>query len=108
MSDFLVRIDDEVRRVNNFSAIFPIGADFVGVFGNFQAVTDRKCRAGALDHFFGFFQGIDRERYDFCGFLLELFDMRLKVGYLPNAVGSPDAAIEYDDGVLAFEIGGNI
>ena len=30
------------------------------------------------------------------------------VGNLPNAVGSPDAAIENDDGVFAFEIGGNI
>jgi hypothetical protein len=39
--------------------------------------------------------------------LLKFFDVRLKVGYLPNAVGSPDAAIEYDDSVLAFDIGGN-
>jgi hypothetical protein len=39
--------------------------------------------------------------------LLEFFDMRLKVGYLPNAVGSPDTAIEYDDSVLAFDTGGN-
>ncbi len=33
--------------------------------------------------------------------------MRLIVGNLPNAVGSPNAAIKDDDGVIAFEIVGN-
>ena len=107
MSNFPVRIYDEVCRVNDFSPIFPVGADFVGICGNFQAVTDWKCRTGSFDHFFGFFQGINRERNDGRVFLLEFFDMRLKVGYLPNTVGSPDTAIEYDDSVLAFDIGGN-
>ena len=34
--------------------------------------------------------------------------MCLEVGYLPNAVRSPDAAIENDSGIFAFEIGRNI
>jgi hypothetical protein len=32
----------------------------------------------------------------------------LIVGDLPNAVGSPDAAVVDYDGVFAFEIGGNV
>jgi hypothetical protein len=34
--------------------------------------------------------------------------LRLIVGQLPNAIGSPDAAVEDDDRVIAFEIGGDI
>jgi hypothetical protein len=47
---------------------------------------------------------VNRKR-DYVGiFLFEFFDMRLEVGYLPNAVRSPDAAIEKDDCILTFEI----
>jgi len=41
-------------------------------------------------------------------FLFELTDMHLEIGYLPNAVGSPNAAIEDNDGVFASEIGGDV
>jgi hypothetical protein len=30
--------------------------------------------------------------------------MRLVVGYLPNAVRSPDSAIKDDDGIVAFDV----
>jgi hypothetical protein len=32
----------------------------------------------------------------------------LEIGNLPRAVGSPNSTVKDDDGVFAFEIGGNI
>ena len=61
-----------------------------------------------FDHLFGFIERVNRKR-DYIGiFLFEFFDMRLEVGYLPNAVRSPHAAIENDDGIVAFEIGWDV
>ena len=51
-----------------------------------------------------FFQWIDGKGNDVGVLLFELCDVRLVVGYLPNAVGSPDAAVEEDDGIFAGKI----
>jgi len=94
--------------VNNAAAFFPVGADFVGILWNFEAIADRKGRAGALDHFLGFVERIDGEGDDIGVLRLEFIKMRLIVGDLPNTVGSPDAAVEDDDGVFAGEIGRDV
>jgi hypothetical protein len=49
---------------------------------------------------FGFVEGIDGKGDHVCMFLFELIDMSLEVGYLPNAVRSPDTAVEDDNGVF--------
>jgi hypothetical protein len=51
-----------------------------------------------------FFQWIDGKGNDVGVLLFEFCDVRLVVGYLPNAVGSPDAAVEEDDGIFAGKI----
>jgi hypothetical protein len=90
------------------AAFLPIRADLVGVLRDFQPVPDRKRRPGLFDHLFGFVERVDGKRNDIGIFLRKFFDVRLEVGYLPNAVGSPDAAIENDDGIFTFEIRRNI
>jgi hypothetical protein len=108
LKNLAVRIEGEIGRVNNAATRFPAGADFVGIFGDLQAVADGKGGAGALDHFFGFVQWIDRKSNDLGVLLFEFVDMRLIVGNLPDAVGSPNAAVKDDHGVLGFDVGGNI
>jgi hypothetical protein len=54
-----------------------------------------------------FFQWIDGKGDDVGVLLFEFCDVRLVVGYLPNAVGSPDAAVEEDDGIFAGKISGD-
>ena len=105
---FLSGPDGEIGRVNDAAAFFPICADFVGIFRNFEAVADGKRRAGFFHHLFGLIERIDGQGDDVGVLALEFFNMRLIVGNLPDAVGSPDAAIKDDDGVFALEIGGNI
>jgi hypothetical protein len=94
--------------MDDTAAFLPIRADLVGVFGDFQVVSDRERRAGLFNHLFGFVERIDRKCDDIGIFLLELFDMGLEVGDLPNAIRSPYAAIENNDGIFAFETGRNI
>jgi len=60
LQHFTVGTHGEISRVDDAATLFPIGADTIGIVGDFQTVPDRKCRAGALDHFFGFVEGIDR------------------------------------------------
>ena len=90
--------------MDDAAAFLPVGAHLVGVGGNCKPVADRERRAGLFDHLFGFVERVNGKRDDIGVFFLEFVDMRLEVGYLPNAVGSPDAAIENDDGIFAFEI----
>lgn len=94
--------------MDDAAPFFPVRADAVGVFRNFQTVADGESRAGALDHFFGFVDGVNRERDDVDVFLFEFFEMGLVVGNLPNAVGSPDATIVNDNGVFGFEVAGDV
>lgn len=103
-----VRVKSEVCRVENAAPFFPICADLVGVFGNFEPVADWKCCAGALDHLLGFVQRIDGQGDDVGVLSFELFKMGLIIGDLPYAVRSPDAAVEDDDGVFAGEIDRNV
>jgi len=60
LQDLAVWAQGEIGCVNDAATLFPIGADTIGIVGDFQTVADWKCRAGALDHFFGFVEGIDR------------------------------------------------
>lgn len=108
LENFSVGPDGEVGRVNNAAAFFPVCADLVGIFGNFEAVADGKRRAGFFRHLLGLIERIDGESDDLGILALEFVNMRLIVGNLPDAVRSPDSAIENDDGVFALEIGGNI
>ena len=96
--------DGKVGGVDNTAPLFPVCADLVGVLGHFQTIADRKRRAGFLNHLFGFVGRINGKSDDVGVLLLEFLDMRLEVGYLPDAVRSPDAAIENNNGILAFEI----
>ena len=105
---FSIRPDGKAGRVEDATAFFPIGADFVRVFGNSQSVTDRKCRAGLFNHLFRLVERIDGKGDDLGVFLLEFLNVRLVIGDLPNAIGSPDAAIKNDDRVFAFQVGGNV
>ena len=108
MEDFTVRSKCKIGRVDNGAAFFPVGADFVGIFWNFEAIADRKGRAGALDHFLGFVERIDGEGDDVGVLCFEFLKVRLVIGDLPNAIRSPNAAVEDDDSVFAGEIGGNV
>lgn len=90
--------------MNDAAAFLPVRADLVRVFGDFQPVSDWERRAGLFDQLFGFVERVDGKCDDIGIFLLEFFDMRLEAGDLPNAVGSPDAAIENNDGIFALEI----
>ena len=108
MEDFTVRSKGKIGRVNNGAALFPVGTDFVGVLWNLEAIANRKSRAGALDHFFGFVERIDGEGDDVGILCFEFVKVRLIVGNLPNTVRSPDAAVEDDDGVFAGEIVGDV
>ena len=60
LENFPVGTQREVGRVENGAALFPVGADLIGILRDLETVADRKSRAGALDHFFGFVEGIDR------------------------------------------------
>ena len=53
-----VRAEGEIRRVNDAAPFFPVGADAVGIFRYFEAITDGKCRAGFCDHLLGFIERI--------------------------------------------------
>ena len=108
MQHLLFGVDGKTGRVDNGAALFPVGADFVGVLWNFEAIADRKGRAGALDHFLGFVERIDGERDDVGILCFEFLKVRLIVGDLPNTVRSPDAAVEDDDGVFTGELGGDV
>ena len=108
MENSPVRTNSKVGRVDDAAPLFPIRADLVGVFRDFQAVSNRKSRAGLFHHLFGFVERVDGKGDDVGIFALEFLDMRLEVGYLPDAVRSPDATVKDDDGVFAFEISGNI
>jgi hypothetical protein len=61
-----------------------------------------------LGHLFRFIERVDGQRDDVGIFLFELFEMSLEIGYLPNAIGSPQAAVENDHGILAFQIRGYV
>lgn len=108
MENFSIRSNGKVGRMDDAAAFLPIRADLVRVFRDFQTESDRERRAGLFDHLFGFVERVNRKRDDIGVFLFEFFAMRLKVGYLPNAVRSPDAAIENDNGIFPFEIRRNI
>ena len=60
MKNLSVRTQCEIGRVNDATPFLPVSADFVGVLRDFEAVADRKCRAGFLDHLFGFVERVDR------------------------------------------------
>jgi hypothetical protein len=108
LQNFPLRPNGEVGRVDDAAARFPVRPYLVGIFRDLQAVPDRERSAGLFDHFFGLIERVNRKR-DYVGiFLFEFVDVRLEVGYLPNAVRSPDAAIENDDGIFAFDIHWNI
>ena len=104
MEHLLIRVESKIGRVDDATTLFPISADFVGIFRHFEPIADRKGRAGFCDHFFGFVERIDRQGDDIGILCFEFLKMGLIVGDLPDAVGSPDAAVEDDDGVFAFEI----
>jgi hypothetical protein len=87
--------------MNDFTSIFPIRPHLVGVLWNFESITNWERRAGFFDHLFGFVEWIDRQSDDVGVLLLELVNVRLEIGYLPNAVRSPDAAVKDADGVFA-------
>jgi hypothetical protein len=59
LEDFAVGSKRKIGRVDDGAPFFPIGADIVGIGWNFQAITDWKCRTGALEHFFGFVERVD-------------------------------------------------
>ena len=98
----------KIGRVNDAAPFFPVRTDFVGVLRDFKAVADRKLRAGLLDHLFGFVERVDRQRDDIDVLVFEFVYVRLKIGDLPNAVGSPNATVIDDDRVFAFEIVWNV
>lgn len=108
LQNFAVWAEGEIGCVDDAAVFFPVGADSVGVYWDFEAVADRKRRAGASDHFLGFIEWVDGQGDDVDVFFLECFKVRLIVGNLPNAVGSPDAAVVDDDGVFGFEVAGNV
>jgi hypothetical protein len=56
----------------------------------------------------GFGERVNRKGDDVGILLCEFSDMGLEVGYLPNAIGSPDTAIENDNSIFTLEIGRDI
>ena len=62
LGNLLVRVDDEVGRMDDTASRFPVGPDLIGVFRDFKAITDWKCRAGFDNHFLGLVQWIHRQR----------------------------------------------
>lgn len=101
VADFLVRIQNEICRVNDFSPLFPKRSDFVGVARHFEAISYWISKLKLVDGFPGFIERIDGQSDDADVCFFELFDMRLEVGQLPKAVGSPDAAIKYQNRILS-------
>ena len=59
-----VRAEGEIRRVNDAAPFFPVGADAVGIFRYFEAITDGKCRAGLCHHLLGFIERVYRQGDD--------------------------------------------
>jgi hypothetical protein len=104
LENFSIRPEGKVGRVDDAAPFFPVRADRVGVLRDFQAVSNRKSRAGLFHHLFGFVERVDGKADDVGIFLFEFFDMCLEVGYLPDAVGSPDAAVKNDDGIFTIDI----
>ena len=90
--------------MNDLPPIFPIGAHFIGVLRNLQAVTDRKRSFDSFGHFLGFIQRIHREGDDIDILLVELVDVGLAIGQLPNAIGSPNTPVEDDNGIFSSQI----
>ena len=60
LQHFAVGTEGEIGRVNDAAPLFPVGADAVCVLGHFEAVADRKGRAGSLKHLLGFIERINR------------------------------------------------
>lgn len=108
LKNLTFRVDSEIGRVDNAATRFPVGADLVGVLGYFQTIADGKRRASLFNHLLGFVERVDGKGNKVGIFLLEFLNMRLEVGDLPDAVGSPDAAIEDDNAILTREIRRNI
>jgi len=108
LKDFPVGPDGKIGSMDDAAPFFPISAGLVGVFRDFQAVTNRERGAGLFDHFFRFVERVHGKRDDIGILPFEFLDVGLIIGYLPNTVGSPDTAIEYNDGIFAVEIRRNI
>ena len=108
MQNLPLRPERKVRRVENAAPFFPISADALGILRHFQSIANRKSRAGLFDHLFGFIERVDGKSDDIGILTAELVDVSLIVGDLPNAVRSPDAAVEYDHGIFAGQTGRKI
>jgi len=61
--------------MDDAAPFFPISADLVGVFRDFQAVTNRESGAGLFDHFFRFVERVHGERDDIGILPLEFLDV---------------------------------
>jgi hypothetical protein len=57
-----------------------------------------------FDHLFGFIHRVHGEGDDIDILPFELVHVSLVIGQLPNAVGSPDAAVENDNRVFSLQV----
>ncbi len=51
--DFSLGVQDEVSRVDDFSPLFPEGADLIGISWNLEAVPNREIQLQLLHSLFG-------------------------------------------------------
>jgi hypothetical protein len=98
---FLILVQNKIRRVDDFSPLFPKGAYLFRVRWDFKPVGDGILQLQLLDGFLGFIQWIYRKGDDVDVLFSERFKMRLEIGQLPKAVGSPAAAIKNKRRVLS-------
>ena len=61
--------------MDDTAPFFPIGADFFGIVGNFEAVADRERGAGFFNHLFRLVEPVDGERDDIGVLPFKFFDM---------------------------------
>jgi len=80
VANSLIQVQDEVRRVNYFSSLFPKRPHFVGVSRHFEAVSHGVGQLQSGDGFSGFVERIDGQGNNADIFFVELFNVRLEVG----------------------------
>lgn len=91
---FFIRIQNEIRGVDEPPPSIPKGAYLVRISRHFKPTGHGKRKLQFVDGLLGLVQGVYGKSYDIHILPFEFLNMGLEIGQLPIAVRSPAAAIE--------------
>lgn len=75
ITHLFVRIQDEIRGVDDLSTLFPECADLVGISRHFKSVSHGKSELQFFNGLSRFVEGVGGQSDDIDIFLFELFDV---------------------------------